>query len=268
MTADQEAWWSTAIVYCINVKTYQDSNADGIGDLPGLISRLDYLTELGVNCLWLQPLYPSPWHDDGYDISDYTAVDPRLGTLDDFGRLIRVADSLGFRVLVDLAVNHTSTEHPWFQDARSNAASPYRDWYVFAARRPRWPEHLEFPEESASNWTWDERAGRYYLHRYYPTQADLRFAHPGVRAELFRIMRFWLDRGVAGFRLDTVPWLIETSCALGADGDPWEWLADLCGAVRDHRPDAVLLGEVNGTVEDQVRYFGTGRRMLDMILNF
>jgi maltose alpha-D-glucosyltransferase/alpha-amylase len=264
----EPAWWSRAVIYCLNVKTFQDSDGDGIGDLTGLIARLTYLAELGVTCLWLQPLYPSPWHDDGYDISDYTAVDPRLGTLTDFDQLVDAAQALGMRVLLDLAVNHTSTTHRWFQHARLDAASPYRDWYIFAKERPDWPVHLEFPEESPSNWTWDEQARSYYLHRYYETQADLRFANPAVRRELQHIMRFWLDRGVAGFRLDTVPWLIETARMLHTDDDPWEWLTELCEAARRSRPDVLLLGEINGTVEDQLRYFGADRSMLDMILNF
>jgi maltose alpha-D-glucosyltransferase / alpha-amylase len=262
------AWWSTAVIYCVNVKTFQDSDGDGIGDLAGLTGRLPYLAELGVTCLWLQPLYPSPWHDDGYDISDYTAVDPRLGTLTDFDRMIDAARALGIRVLLDLSVNHTSTEHSWFQQARRDPASPYRDWYIFSPDSPDWPTHLEFPEESPSNWTLDEQAGAYYLHRYYETQADLRFANPDVRRELQRIMWFWLDRGVAGFRLDTVPWLVETAVALRADGDPGHWLAELCEAARHRRPDVLLLGEINGTVEEQLQYFGSPRRMLDMILNF
>ncbi|MFF3877425.1 alpha-amylase family glycosyl hydrolase [Streptomyces sp. NPDC001978] len=269
VTRENPAWWLTAVVYCVNVKTYQDSDGDGIGDLPGLTSRLDYISELGVNCLWLQPLFPSPWHDDGYDISDYTSIDPRLGTLSDFDELIRAAAGRGIRILLDMTVNHTSTAHTWFQQARSDPASPYREWYVFERRRPGWPQHLEFPEESSENWTWDDHARAYYLHRYYPAQADLRFAHPPVRQALLAAMRFWLSRGVAGFRWDTVPWLIETSQALGAVGDPWEWFADLCDDVRREHGEAVLLlGEVNGKADDQIRYFGVGRRLLDMLINF
>jgi maltose alpha-D-glucosyltransferase / alpha-amylase len=268
VTRENPPWWSTAIVYCVNIKTYQDSDGDGIGDLRGLIGRLDHLAELGVTCLWLQPLFPSPWEDDGYDISDYTAIDQRLGTLDDFDDLISDALKKGIKVLLDLTVNHTSTAHSWFRQARSHPASPYRDWYIFKRQRPGWPRHLEFPEESPDNWTWDDQAEAYYLHRYYATQADLRFAHPPVRRALLDVMRFWLDRGVAGFRWDTVPWLIETSQALGTTGDPWEWFAELCDGVRCEYPDAVLLGEVNGKVDDQLRYFGTRRRLLDMLLNF
>jgi len=262
-------WWRNAVVYCLNVKTFRDADNDGLGDLQGLLRCLDYLGDLGVTCIWLQPLFPSPGTDDGYDIADYYTVDSRLGRLDEFDDVLRRAEELGIRVLLDLAVNHTSTAHPWFRAACCDRPSRYRSWYVFAREPPHWPVHLEFPGESPSNWAWDDTAGRYYLHRYYPSQADLNFANPDVRAEIGRILAFWLDRGVAGFRLDTLPWLVETARALDPRRDPHEDLAALCEEVRRQRPDAVLLGEANGHVDEQVAYFGAnGRQEVTTLLNF
>ena len=195
-------------------------------------------------------------------------MDPALGGLGDFAEFLDQADERGLRVLIDLVVNHTSNEHPWFTAACADPSSPYRDWYVWSREPDRRPRAWSSPgcEET---WTYDETAGAWFFHRFYDFEPDLRFANPDVRRELQRVMWFWLDRGVAGFRLDTVPWLVETAVALRAAGDPWQWLAELCEAARRRRPEVLLLGEVNGTVEEQLRYFGSPRRMLfDMILNF
>ena len=224
-----ERWFRQAVIYCLDVDTYQDSNGDGIGDLPGLIDRLDHLARLGVTCIWLNPIHPSPDRDDGYDITDFYAVHPRLGTLGDFVELIHQADNRGIRVMIDLVVNHTSDEHPWFQSARSDPSSPYRDWYVWSKEEPTdLRQGMVFPGYQDTTWTFDDEAGQWYYHRFYDFQPDLNMANPRVRQEIEKIIGFWLQLGVAGFRLDAAPFIIE----LTVPGDPYprqdfSWLNDL-----------------------------------------
>src|SRR5688572_5700958 len=206
----EDLWYKNAIIYCLDVERYLDANGDGIGDFAGLNQKLDYLAGLGVTCLWLQPFYRSPNRDNGYDVADYFAVDQRLGTLGDFVEFMNHARQLGLRIIVDLVVNHTSIEHPWFQSACADPASPYREWYVWAKRRPA--DHSTgtvFPPFQRTTWTRDKRARQYYFDRFYPFQPDLNTAHPEVRREILRIMGFWLQLGVSGFRMDAVPFLIE-----------------------------------------------------------
>ena len=201
-----ERWYKQAVVYCLDVETFQDSDGDGIGDLAGLTSRLDYLARLGVTCLWLNPIHPSPNRDDGYDVADFYGVDPRLGTLGDFAEMVHQAGNRGLRVILDLVVNHTSDEHPWFRAARSDPESRYRDWYVWSSDEPS-DRHqgMVFPGEQHETWTWDEGAGAWYYHRFFDFQPDLNMANPEVRAEVRKIMAFWLQLGVAGFRMDAAP---------------------------------------------------------------
>jgi trehalose synthase len=252
-TGDQ--WWKNAIVYCLDVETYLDSDGDGIGDLRGLLRQIDYLAGLGVTCLWLMPFQPTPNRDDGYDVSDYYAVDPRLGTLGDFVALVRTATDRGMRVIVDLVLNHTSDEHPWFQDAR--AGGPHRDWYVWRDEPSEEPKGLFFPDKETSNWAFDRKAGRYYLHRFYSFQPDLDSANPEVRDEIARIMGFWLQLGVAGFRLDAVPALLETAgLPERVEQNPQVWLRHLRAFAGRRRGDAMLLGEVNVGLKDLAGYFG------------
>jgi maltose alpha-D-glucosyltransferase / alpha-amylase len=196
-----ERWYKEAVIYCVEVDAFQDSNGDGCGDLPGLISRLDYLARLGITCLWLNPIHPSPHRDDGYDVSDYYAVDPRLGSLGDFAELALEAAARGIRLIVDLVVNHTSDAHPWFRSARASTDSPYRDWYVWSDSEP--PDRRQgivFPGEQKDTWTFDEQAQAWYYHRFYDFQPDLNWRNPKVHAEIKKVMAFWLQLGADGFR--------------------------------------------------------------------
>ncbi len=264
-----ERWFRQAVVYCLDVDTYQDSNGDGIGDLPGLIDRLDHLARLGVTCIWLNPIHPSPDRDDGYDITDFYAVHPHLGTLGDFVELIHQADNRGIRVLIDLVVNHTSDEHPWFQSARSDPSSPYRDWYVWSTEQPSdLRQGTVFPGYQDTTWSFDDAAGQWYYHRFYDFQPDLNMNNPRVRQEIEKIIGFWLQLGVAGFRLDAAPFIIE----LTVPGDPsprqdFSWLNDLHDQLAWRRGDAVILAEANVEPEQLIEYFGDGHR-LPMLFNF
>jgi trehalose synthase len=267
-TSDQ--WWKSAVIYCLDVETFMDSDGDGIGDMAGLIQRLDHLAGLGVTCLWLMPFQPTPNCDDGYDITDYYGVDPRLGTLGDFVELIRTAADRGLRVIVDLVVNHTSDQHPWFAEARSSRDSPRRDWYVWRDEPSDEPKGLAFPGTENSNWRRDEASGQYYLHRFYHFQPDLDTANPAVRDEIAHIVGFWLALGVSGFRMDAVPALLETAgLSEHVDGDdPQQWLRSLRAFTNRRRGDALLLGEVNLGLNELARYFGEHGDELHMQFSF
>jgi trehalose synthase len=269
--ATSDLWWKNAVVYCLDVQTFLDSDGDGCGDLPGLIERVDYLAGIGITCLWLMPFYPSPERDDGYDIVDFYAVDPKLGTLGDLAELVRTANDRGLRVIADLVPNHTSIRHPWFQSARSSPDSPYREFYVWRDEKPEEkPGDVVFPDQEDSNWAYDEQAGKWYLHRFYSEQPDLNVANPEVRDEIAQIAGFWLQQGLAGFRVDAVPFLIEpTGMPEGAIQDPHELLRDLRAYAGRRRGDAVLLGEVNLPPDQLGAFFGgDGRRELDLVFNF
>jgi maltose alpha-D-glucosyltransferase / alpha-amylase len=205
-----DLWYKDAVIYSLNVETFQDSDGDGIGDFAGLTMRLDYLHGLGVSCVWLQPFYPSPGRDNRYDVADYYGVDPRLGSLGDFVDFLRLARERGIRVMIDLVVNHTSDQHPWFRAARADPDSRYRPYYVWADAPPE-DAHvgMVFPGVETSTWTYDEEAGAWYFHRFYRHQPDLNLAHPAVREEIRKIMGFWLELGVSGFRVDAAPFLID-----------------------------------------------------------
>ncbi len=264
-----DLWYKEAVIYSLDVETFQDSNGDGIGDFRGLTERLDYLSSLGVTCLWLLPFYPTPNLDNGYDVQDYYGVDPRLGTLGDFVEFMHQARERGIRVLLDLVVNHTSTQHPWFQAARQSRDSPYRDFYVWSDTLPaNAHEGMVFPGYQDAVWTWDDAAGAYYFHRFYAHQPDLNISNPRVREEICRIMGFWLELGVSGFRLDAAPFLIEMK---GADSGPGEdqyaYLREFRDFLSWRRGDAILLAEANVEGGKAAQYFGDGER-LHMLFSF
>jgi trehalose synthase len=252
-----DLWWKNAVVYCLDVETYCDSDGDGVGDFRGLIGKVDHLAALGVTCVWLMPFYPSPNRDDGYDITDFYGVDPRLGSLGDFVEFVRTANDRGIRVLLDLVVNHTSDEHPWFLESRAAVDSPRRNWYVWREEPIASPASLAFPDKETSNWQRDRRTGDYYLHRFYRFQPDLNIANPAVRDEICRIAAFWLALGVSGFRMDAVPFLLELDgITEHVDGDPKGWLRSLRAFVCRRNGEALLLGEVNAALQDLSSYFG------------
>jgi trehalose synthase len=256
-TAD--LWWKNAVIYCLDVETFLDGDGDGCGDFRGLAQRVDYLDELGVTCIWLMPFYPTPDRDDGYDITDFYGVDHRLGTHGDLVEFLRLARDRGMRVIADLVVNHTSNQHPWFQSARSNRESPYRDWYVWRDEPPAdGPKGVVFPDQEKSLWEYDEEAGQYYLHRFYKHQPDLNVAHDAVRDEIARVLGFWLELGLSGFRVDAVPFLIETAGALDAEDlpNPHQYLRDLRAFLSRRNGEAALLGEVNLPYPETMRFFG------------
>ena len=259
ITNTSDLWWKTAVVYCLDVETFLDWDGDGTGDFTGLAQRLDYLAEVGVTCLWLMPFYPTPDRDDGYDITDFYGVDGRLGTHGDLVEVIRTAEDRGMRVIADLVVNHTSDKHPWFRSARSSRDSPYRDFYVWRDEPPEHEVDTVFPDQEDSVWTFDERAGQYYLHRFYRHQPDLNVANPAVRDEIAKVMGFWLQLGLSGFRVDAVPFFLET---LGIDGgadalpEPHDYLRSLRELLGRRAGDAVLLGEVNLPHDQQREFFG------------
>jgi maltose alpha-D-glucosyltransferase/alpha-amylase len=252
-----ERWYKEAVVYSVEVDTFQDSDGDGFGDLAGLIGRLDYVARLGATCLWLNPIHPTPHRDAGYDVSDYYGIDPRIGTLGDFTELCRQARQRGIRILLDLVVNHTSDQHPWFQSARSDPASPYRDWYVWSESEPadRF-EGMVFPGEQKETWTFDEQAKAWYYHRFFAFQPDLNWRNPQLRAEISKVMGFWLQLGVSGFRIDALPFVLEQgppSLAGGSSQDMSildDWRQDL----QWRSGDAVLLCEANVDPEELPAY--------------
>jgi maltose alpha-D-glucosyltransferase / alpha-amylase len=265
----EDLWYKHAVIYCLDVETYLDASGDGTGDFDGLRRKLDYLAGLGVTCLWLQPFYPSPNRDNGYDVSDFYGIDPRLGTLGDFVEFMNHAQSLGLRILVDLVANHTSNQHPWFQAARRDRNSPYRDWYVWTDERPaNHAEGIVFPGYQTTNWTWDDVAGQYYFHRFHEFQPDLNTQNPAVRQELKKIMGFWLELGASGFRVDAVPFLIEHSHQGDQVVQDFEFLHELRDFLQWRRRDAILLAEANVLPEESEYYFGKEGDRLQMMLNF
>ncbi|MBF2073276.1 MAG: alpha-amylase family protein [Synechococcales cyanobacterium C42_A2020_086] len=264
----ESLWYKNAIVYVLDVETFMDSNGDGIGDFPGLTQRLDYLSGLGITCLWLHPFYPSPNRDDGYDVMDYYGVDPCLGTLGDFVEFMHACKERGIRVLIDLVVNHTSIQHPWFQAARSDRHSKYRDYYIWSDDPPPTdPAELVFPDVEDSIWEYDEQAGAYYLHHFYKEQPDLNISNPVVRDEIRKIIHFWLQLGVSGFRVDAVPYFVKNVEGLVEQYELESFLEDLRCYVSSWSAEAVLLAEANVESESFSMYFGDGNRM-HMLFSF
>ncbi len=253
-------WYKDAVFYEIAVRAYRDSNGDGHGDLHGLTEKLEYLQSLGVDCIWLMPIYPSPLRDDGYDIADYYNIAETFGTLDDLKTLIREAHNREIRIIMDLVLNHTSDAHPWFQASRSDKNSPYRDYYVWSDTDQKYKDtRIIFLDTEPSNWTWDEKTGQYYWHRFYASQPDLNFDNPKVQEEMFNIARFWLDLGIDGFRADAVPYLFEregTNCENLPETHVY--LKQLRTFMDKNYPGRILLCEANQWPEDVRPYFGDG----------
>jgi maltose alpha-D-glucosyltransferase/alpha-amylase len=249
-----------AIFYEVHIRAYCDSNQDGIGDILGLISKLDYIKNLGVDCIWILPIYPSPLKDDGYDIADYYDVHPDYGTLEDFKTLIKEAHKRDLRVIADLVLNHTSDQHPWFQASRSDPNSKYRDYYVWSDTDEKYNDaRIIFLDTETSNWTYDEQAGMYYWHRFYASQPDLNYDNPVVLEEMRQVMKFWLDMGIDGFRADAVPYLIEregTNCENLPETH--QILKSFRAYVDENFEGKILLAEANQWPEDVLPYFGDG----------
>ncbi|WP_084964452.1 alpha-amylase family protein [Thermoactinospora rubra] len=257
LTFTSDLWWKNAVIYCLDVETFKDGNGDGVGDFRGLTQQIDYLAGLGVTCLWLMPFFPTPNRDDGYDVVDFYSIDPRLGTLGDFVEFMRTAKDRGLRVIADLVVNHTSDRHPWFQQARSSRDNPYRDWYVWSdTPEPDDPSQVVFPDKENSFWEFDERTGQYYLHSFYKHQPDLNVGNPEVRDEIARILGFWMELGLSGFRVDAVPYLIQN--VNPKLPDPHEFLRDLRAFMCRREGSSILLGEVNLPYDELLAYFGDG----------
>ena len=265
-----DLWYKNAIVYCLDVETFMDSNADGCGDFEGLSRRMEYLASLGITCIWLIPFQPSPNRDNGYDITDYYGVDKRHGTLGDFVDFTHHAKQHGIRVIIDLVINHTSDQHPWFQSARRDAKSKYRDWYVWSKKRP--PDATKgivFPGVQKTTWSWDSEARAYYFHRFYHFQPDLNTSNPDVRTEIQRIMGFWLQLGVAGFRVDAMPFVISKKGAnLRAPLQDFQMIRDMRNFLQWRTGDAVLLAEANVLPDEDAHYFGTADDRVHMMFNF
>jgi maltose alpha-D-glucosyltransferase/alpha-amylase len=258
--AHDELWYKDAVFYELHVKAYCDANGDGIGDFQGLLGKLDHLQELGVDCIWLLPMYPSPFRDDGYDISDYCSVHPNYGTLDDFGRFLDAAHGRGMKVITELVLNHTSDEHPWFQQARRSRDDPLRDYYVWSDSDEKYQGvRIIFRDTERSNWAWDPVSKAHYWHRFFSHQPDLNYDNPAVREQIWQVMKFWLDRGVDGFRVDAVPYLIEregTSCENLPETH--EVLKFLRRRLDEGYAGKLLLAEANMWPEDVRPYFGDG----------
>src|SRR3954452_25632971 len=237
-----DLWYKNAIIYCLDVEKYVDANGDVVGDFAGLTQRLAYLAGLGVTCVWLQPFYPSPNKDNGYDVADYYGVHPKHGTLGEYVEFMNLAEQLGVRVIVDLVVNHTSDRHPWFRAARKDRNSPYRDWYVWSKTRPKdYRDGVVFPGVQKSTWTRDPVAGEYFFHRFYDFQPDLNIDNPDIRTEIRRIMGFWLELGVAGFRVDAVPFLIESKLPNKPVRLRFDYLTEFRKFLQWRSRDAILL---------------------------
>ncbi|MGF2950120.1 alpha-amylase family protein [Microbacterium alcoholitolerans] len=262
-----DLWWRTAVFYCLDVETFQDSDGDGVGDFAGLASRIDDLAALGVTCIWLMPFQKTPDRDDGYDISDFYAVDPRLGDFGHVTETIRVAHDRGIRVVIDLVINHTSDRHPWFVSARRSRDSPHRDYYVWRDKPPRNEQPTMFPGEESSTWEHDERTDQYYLHSFYRHQPDLNLANPAVRSEIARVIGFWLKLGIDGFRVDAVPFLV-TGDGKAHSNDPHSFLQEVHRFVGRREGSALLLGEVGLTHDEQLTYFGDRGTELDLQFDF
>ncbi len=260
MSPQSGLWYKDAVIYQVHVRAFFDSSGDGNGDFRGLAQKLDYLQDLGVNAIWLMPFFPSPLRDDGYDISDYRSVNSSYGTLDDFKAFLQAAHQRGIRVIIEMVLNHTSDQHPWFQESRSSRDNPRRDWYVWSDTDTKYKgTRIIFIDTELSNWAWDPVSKQYYWHRFFSHQPDLNYDNPQVREEMWNVMKFWLEMGVDGFRLDAVPYLMER------EGTNCENIPETHGVIKELRarldqefPGRMLLAEANQWPTDLRAYFSTG----------
>ncbi len=266
-----EEWYKNAIIYGVDVKLFYDGNNDGIGDFVGLTQKLDYIKSLGANCIWLLPFYPSEGRDNGYDITDYYSVDPRYGSIEEFEKFVKTAKKKGIKVIVDLVVHHTSDRHPWFLESRKHAKSKYRNYYVWTKKIPKrkFPESVPaFPGVESNVWRFDPIAKMFFFHRFYGFQPDLNIANPDVQDEILSIINFWMDLGVAGFRIDAAGIIFQRKGKAGTEvKDADKYLEKLDKLIRSRNPEAILLGEADVTENKVDFFFGNGNRM-SLILNF
>jgi maltose alpha-D-glucosyltransferase/alpha-amylase len=265
-----DLWYKNGVFYCLSVATYMDANGDGVGDFKGLLRRLDYLHGLGITAIWLMPFQPSPGRDDGYDISDYYGVDPRYGTLGDFVEFTNGCRQRGIRVIIDLVVNHTSDQHQWFRAARSSKHSPYREWYVWSNTKPANADQgMVFPGVQKSTWTRDKEAGAWYFHRFYDFQPDLNASNPEVMAEILKIMGFWIQLGVSGFRMDAVPFVIASKGPkVKRPVEQYDMLRAFREFLQWREGDAIILAEANVLPKTDMEYFGKDGDRMHMMFNF
>ena len=264
-----DLWYKNAVIYCLSVASFMDANGDGIGDFQGLMRRLDYLHGLGITAIWLMPFQPSPYRDDGYDVADYYGVSSRHGTLGDFVEFTHAAKQRGIRVIMDLVVNHTSDHHPWFQEARRDPSSKYRDWYVWAEKKPpNANKGMVFPGVQKSTWSYDKIARSWYFHRFYNFQPDLNTSNRYVQAEILKIMGFWIQLGVVGFRMDAVPFVISTKGARAKTVEQYDMLRAFREFLQWRKGDAVILAEANVLPETDMEYFGADGDRMHMMFNF
>ncbi len=262
-------WYKDAIIYELHVKAFYDSDGNGVGDFRGLTEKLDYLQDLGINCIWLLPFYQSPLRDDGYDIADYYTIHPNYGTVADFEAFLGEAHMRGIRVLADLVLNHTSDQNAWFQEARLSPDSPKRDYYVWSDTDKKYEDvRIIFIDTERSNWTWDPEAKQYFWHRFFSHQPDLNYDNPEVRAEMLKVLSFWLDKGLDGFRCDAVPYLFEREGTNGENlPETHAYAKEVRKYIDDHYKDKVLLAEANQWPADVRPYFGDGDEF-QMCFNF
>ncbi|KZD20385.1 alpha-amylase family protein [Tardiphaga sp. 20_F10_N6_6] len=265
-----DLWYKNAVFYCLSVGSFMDADGDGCGDFKGLTRRLDYIHGLGITAIWLMPFQPSPGKDDGYDISDYYGVDPRYGTLGDFVEFTHGCHQRGIRVIIDLVVNHTSDQHAWFKDARSARDSRYRDWYVWSDKKPpNANKGMVFPGVQKSTWTHDTTSKSWFFHRFYDFQPDLNTSNPYVQAEILKIMGFWLQLGVSGFRMDAVPFVIATKGPkVNKPTEQYDMLRAFREFLQWRKGDAIILAEANVLPETDMEYFGSDGDRMQMMFNF
>ncbi|QRR00988.1 alpha-amylase family protein [Dyadobacter sandarakinus] len=266
----EDLWYKNAVIYSLDLETFMDGNNDGTGDFLGLCDRLDYLHALGLDTIWLAPFQPTPNRDNGYDISDFYGVDPRHGSSGDFVDFMHKARKLGIKVIIDLVVNHTSDEHRWFEESRSSKENPKRSWYIWSDKRPaNWNKGMVFPGVQKATWTQDKKTGAYYFHRFYEFQPDLNTDNPEVREEIAKIMGYWLELGIAGFRVDAVPFILESARQDGKEQPlHFEYLKEMRRFLQWRKGDAVLLGEANVLPDESKQFFGEDGDGIHLMFNF